>query len=450
MRYWYNLNGPFDPHPKVPHLIVRSFRRYSICLLVLLVGLAACGNSPDDDRSFAPEIRGDDVVPTETLAPTATQPSIDAQPNEGGNGDTVTADLFNETGAAVAVTSGLDSVNVTNVDSGQETETDIARTAGTLAAASGDGAWIAAIARLDGAVQVSLVQVGNEKASPVPISAGGEPQASPVASLDVIQLGDRIAWAPDNQHVIVAVSGLGMWLLDTDGDQTPVNIAGDLSVTAIAWSMSGQSFALGTWDTASKSASILTLSVQNPGGNPATVLALPVNDGRYVRSMVWGTEEVGVVFALRSSTGDMTVSNDLYAVSKLGTSMQLISSAGVAAPIAAIDQIALAANGTTIAFAIQVPGEVGLRFHSVWVTDAMSAGVIRANTTGIRKVFELDWTSRGLVVVGTRRVLDDGDGFVLSVVERLSNGAPESISVDRSPATPVGSPVASPAASPAS
>jgi hypothetical protein len=165
--------------------------------------------------------------------------------------------------------------------------------------------------------------------------------------------------------------------------------------------------------------------------------------------MVWGTEEVGVVFALRSATGDMTVSNDLYAVHKLGSPMQLVASAGVAAPIAAIDQVALAANGTTIAFAVQVPGEVGLRFHSVWVTDATATGAIRADTTGIRKVSELEWTTKGLVIVGTRRVLDAGNGYVLSVVERISNEPPAPIASDRSPATPVGSPVASPAASPA-
>ena len=198
------------------------------------------------------------------------------------------------------------------------------------------------------------------RATPIPLEASDLAQATPVTSLDVLQLGDRLAWAPDNQHVIVAVAGMGNWLMDTAGTQTPLTISTELSVTAITWSMSGQSFALGTWDPDTRSAAILTLSLQNPAGSPATVLALPVNDGRYIRSMVWGTEDVGVVFSLRSTTGDMTASNDLYSVRRLGSSMVLIASAGVAAPIAAIDQVALADNGTTIAFAIQVPGRGGI------------------------------------------------------------------------------------------
>lgn len=426
-------------------MISRISLRYIVVLLVLTLGLAACGNSSDDNRSFAPEIRGEDTVPTDTPPPTATIPGIDAQPNEGNTSDAATAELFGSTGPAQAVLAGLTTVALVTVDSGATVSTDVPNAQSTSSSVSPDGTRLITIDRSSGAPVVTMRLIGAEAGTPQPVATVEATSATPAAAISQIQLGDRIAWAPDNQHVVVAVAGAGVWLLDTAGNQTALSVASESAITAIAWSMSGQSVALGLWNNGSHSSVIATLSLQNPDASPVPILSLPESDGRYIRSMAWGTEQVGVLFALRSATGDMTVSNDLYSVRKLGEPMRLIASAGVAAPIAAIDQIALADNGTTVAFAVQVPGEVGLKFDSIWVTDVTGTGAVRANTSGLRRIAELEWTPRGLVVVGTRRVLDDGNGYVLNAVEIVSANAPVSITVDRSPATPVGSPEVSPA-----
>jgi hypothetical protein len=117
----------------------------------------------------------------------------------------------------------------------------------------------------------------------------------------------------------------------------------------------------------------------------------------------------------------------------------------VAAPAAVIDQIAVAGNGTTVAFTVLIPGEVGLRFHSVWVTDAVAPGLIQADTSGLRRVTDVVWTTVGLTVSGTRRTQQDGAAYQVAVVDRLTADASKQISADRSAATPVASPVASPA-----
>jgi hypothetical protein len=304
------------------------------------------------------------------------------------------------------------------------------------------------IDRAAGTVAVSLFDTKSGKKTAVKINENGTPVATPESAVTTIQTGDKIAWGPDSARVVVSIAGEGLFLIGTDASVSPLSAPVDSVVTALTWSLTGQSIGLGLWNGKINAASIDTINVQSPGSEPTQVLALGENDGRFVRSLVWGSEKVGLVFALRSATANYSASNDLYFLPRFGQSMQLLASAGVAAPIAVVDQVALAKDGATVAFTVLVPGDVGLRFHSVWVTNATSPAPVQANTTGIRRVAELGWTTSGLVIVGTRRVLNDGKAFQLTVVERLSGDAPESIANDRSPATPVGSPAASPVASP--
>ena len=113
-----------------------------------------------------------------------------------------------------------------------------------------------------------------------------------------------------------------------------------------------------------------------------------------------------------------------------------------------VDQVAIAGNGSTVAYTVLIPGEVGLRYHSLWLTDAEGASTARIETPGLRRVSDLVWTSQGLAVVGTRRESDNDEQFQSSVVELVTPDGLTEVGVVRSEATPVGSPQALPEASP--
>jgi hypothetical protein len=217
-------------------------------------------------------------------------------------------------------------------------------------------------------------------------------------------------------------------------------------VTAVAWSPTGQSIALGTWNNAQKSSAIVTVGAESLDSGGTRIFAMPEGDGRYIRSLAWGSERVGLVFALRAATSNFSLPNDLYFLPRFGEPMRLLASAGIAAPAAVVDQVAIAGNGTTVAFSILIPGTVGLRFHSVWVTDVLAPSPTQANTAGIRRVLDIRWTADGVLISGTRRAQRDGSAYQIAVVERLSSSKPVEIAADRSAPTPLASPAASPAA----
>jgi hypothetical protein len=262
--------------------------------------------------------------------------------------------------------------------------------------------------------------------------------------MKVIQTGDHIAWKKDGSGAIVSVGGVGVYLADDKLNMTEIRAARSMTVTAVAWSPSEQSIAIGAWDGAHQSAILTTVSVQAVEGPGTSVLALPEGDGRYVRSLAWGSEEVGLVFALRAASSNFSLPNDLYYLPRFGQPMRLLATAGVAAPAAVVDEVAVAQNGTTVAFTVLIPGQVGLRFHSVWVTDALTPAPVQADTSGLRRVNELEWTTDGLAVSGTRRTQENGAAYQIAVVERLGAEKSHQVSTDRSAATPVASPIASP------
>ena len=121
-------------------------------------------------------------------------------------------------------------------------------------------------------------------------------------------------------------------------------------MTAVAWSPSGESIAIGTWNNQQKAAVIVTVAVQALNSPGTQVFALPDADGRYIRSLAWGAEKVGLIFALRAVSSNFALPSDLYFLPRFGEPMRLLASAGVAAPAAVVDQVAIAGNGTTVAF----------------------------------------------------------------------------------------------------
>jgi hypothetical protein len=424
----------------------------AVVFAIALITLSACGNSNSDDgdRSFAPETGSNAQLPTETPGPTSTPAPIDRQPGETVALATPSEDLFRAPGSAAAIASGLDRVTVVQLDSGKTTDLPVRRSSAILAVAAPDGSRCLVIDRSGGRVSVRMYGTdGKETASWSPKSSTATPVASPIATpaagTSSIMTGDRIVWKRDGSGAVIAVSGVGVFVADAKLKLTPLKIGRPYAVTAVAWSPSEQSIAVSIWDGERQAASILTASVQSPDSEGTPVLALPDGDGRYVRSLAWGMERVGLVFALRAASTNFSLPNDLYYLPRFGQPMRLLASAGVAAPAAVIDQIAVAGNGTTVAFTVLIPGEVGLRFHSVWVTDAVTPGLIQADTSGLRRVTDVEWTTVGLTVSGTRRAQQDGAAYQVAVVDHLTADASKQISADRSAATPVASPVASPA-----
>ncbi len=275
--------------------------------------------------------------------------------------------------------------------------------------------------------------------------AAASPEASPT-SATISQTGDRISWSRDSAHVAIWLSGIGLFVADQELKMSPVTDTVIQNVTALTWSPTGQSIGIGLWNSEQRSASIVSIGVGNLDAVPTTVLNTAEGDGRFVRSLAWGNERVGLVFTLRSTGSNMSLPNDLFSVPRFGEPMRLLASAGVAAPAAVIDLVAIADDGSTVAFSVLVPGEVGLRFHSVWVTDATAPRPVRATTIGLRRISEMVWTGEGLVVSGTRRTQDDAGTYQVAVVEQISTAEPVSIATQQSQATPVGSPAASPVA----
>jgi hypothetical protein len=423
----------------------------AFALTLILLTVAACGGGDDDsNRTFAPETGGGTVVEqTPTAGPTLTVPPVDRQPGEGAAVASASDSLFKETGSASAIASGLDQVSIVNMDNGKARDLPIQRSSAVLAVAAPDGSRCLVIDRSGTTAALRLYDRGGKeiaswspKQSATPVAATPEISAAPNGK--VIQAGDHIAWKRDGSAAIVSVSGVGVFLADDTLKLTEIKTAPGLTVTAVAWSPSEQSIAIGAWDGAHQSAVLTTASVQSLESPGTPVLALPEGDGRYVRSLAWGSEKVGLVFALRAASSNFSLPNDLYYLPRFGQPMKLLATAGIAAPAAVVDDVAVAQNGTTVAFTVLIPGQVGLRFHSVWVTDALAPALAQADTSGLRRVNALEWTTDGLAVAGTRRTQENGADFQIAVVERLGAEKSQQVSADRSPATPIASPVASP------
>jgi dipeptidyl aminopeptidase/acylaminoacyl peptidase len=272
------------------------------------------------------------------------------------------------------------------------------------------------------------------------------PGATPVTA-ETIQSGDRIVWNQQSSHAIVGIEDVGVFVADKDLNLTPIAPTEPTSLTAVAWVPTGQSVALASWDSSLQAARILTASLQDLS-RLTLVLELAEGDGRFVRSIAWGNEGVGLVFALRSLNAGSSFPSDLYHLPRFGQPMRLLATAGAAAPAAVVDQIAIAGNGSTIAYTVLIPGEVGFRFHSLWITDAEAPDPIRIDTPGVRRVTDLVWTSRGLALIGTRREATGDTQTQASVVELVTMDGLTTIAAVRSEATPVGSPQTSPDASP--
>lgn len=431
----------------------RSVRLRTLsCLIVLLLLLAACGgddDSQDEDRSFAPEIHGDTQLPTTTPAPTSTFAPLDIQPGESGQSSADAGQLLDQTGPAKAVLSGLNTFSIVKVDSGEAAELGVPRGTSTSVTLSPDGTRAVIVDRTGTATAVRMIDDTGKVVGEWSPAADASPVASPVANDGAsAQIADRVVWSRDSSNVAIWVSGAGLHLADTSLAMRPVDAIADMHITAMAWSPSAKSLAVALWNGDTDSAAIVSVNVDSPAAAPGTLMQTAESDGRFIRSMAWGNERVGIVFALRSVGSGSTLPNDLYMVPRFGEPMRLLASAGVAAPAAAIDQISIADDGATVAFTVLVPGQVGLRLHSIWVTSATSAEPVRLDSSGLRRVTDISWTERGLVVSAIRRNRSETGYVQIAVVESLKVEGADELFREASPATPFASPVASPVSSP--
>lgn len=414
--------------------------------LLLMGALAACGDE-ESDRTFAPETGGAGLVSTSTPMPTSTVPPLDRQPGESPGESDDPSKLFQQTGSAEVMTAGWEDVSLVTVPSGKSRDLPVRRGPSILAVAAPDGTACLVLDRSESLPSVRLYRGdGSLVARWSPKVTRATPQASPSPGSRMIVTGDEISWKQDGTGAVIAIAGEGVFVTDKELNVREVQAGRQNAVTAVAWSPTGQSIAIGTWNLQQKSAAIITVGVQSLDSPGTRVFSLPEGDGRYVRSLVWGSERVGLIFALRAISSNFALPNDLYFLPRFGEPMRLLASAGIAAPAAVVDQVAIAGNGSTVAFSILVPGSAGLRFHSIWLTDALAPASTRANTIGIRRVNEIRWTQAGVSISGTRRAQTDGSAFQVAVVERLSAVEPVEIAAERSKPTPLASPLASPLA----
>lgn len=433
---WNGLLISVSAHPRSS-----TFRSACAACLTLLM-MAACG-SEEPNREFAPEINDEQVIETATLVPTSTPAALNRQPGETGPGSGNVTELIEQTGPVLAVPYGLEELSVLTIADTAISATGVPQAAGTVSALAPDGTLLLSIERSNGAAEVVGRSLSGKEVARWQPPSDGTPVATPSTPVNV-HSGDHIEWDAQSAHALVSIGRIGVFIADRELNLTPVAPDQLSTITTAAWAPTGQSVALASWDTERKAANIQTVALQDMT-RLTSVLELAESDGRFVRSMAWGNESVGLVFTLRAVGQGFALPSDLYQLPRFGQPMRLLATAGAAAPAAVIDQIAIASNGSTVAYTVLIPGDVGYRYHSLWLTDAATPGVTRIDTPGLRRVSDLLWTSDGLALVATRRAAEGDNQYLIAVVTLVTSDELTDIGEVRSAATPIGSPRASPA-----
>ena len=220
-------------------------------------------------------------------------------------------------------------------------------------------------------------------------------------------------------------------------------------VTTLGWTGDSTLALVATYDQSRSTGNLTGVPLE---GWLRSILRLPAEDGRRIVFVASPIASPDVFFVARSAVDDWTAQNNLYRIPLIGGVPSVVLATGLAGPAGAVDRIAIADDGRTVAASILIPRGDDLTFHSLWLTDIETSSPLRVETDAIGLVSRLTWTPDGLFLIGAQRERSESASRLVTVSLLLdADGVLLEVGRSESPATPIASPIASPdAATPVS
>ena len=426
-----------------------NLARTALFGLVLAVVLGACAD--EGGPSFAPDAATETAVSALTPEATSTSQVIDRQPGEDRDVVRTLPELATGRGTttAVAIWDG-DSLSLYDSSTGTARHVRLQEPTGIVAVAtSNDGSTIVALRREASSLVLERIGAAGERLSALDLAgpAPGTPSAvaggTPVAAAAVTR--DRLELSPDGRHVVV---------VSAEGDLSIVSVGPTLAVaraikdfgdvSALGWTGDGTLALVATYDPSRSTGNLTGVPLE---GRLRSVLRLPADDGRRILFVASPAGSSNVFYVARSADDDWTAQNNLYRIPLIGGVPTVVLATGLVGPAGAVDRIAVADDGRTVAASLLVPRGADLAFHSLWVTDLETARPLEVETGALGLISRMGWTPNGLFLVGVQRERDQSASRLVTVSLRLGDdGALRELGRSHSAATPVASPIASPAA----
>jgi hypothetical protein len=417
--------------------------------VLALAGVSLVGCADDAaDRSFAPiggVTAGPGGTPTLPTVEPAAPPTVPAAPT------LTTAELFQPRGAPSRIYFEVGGALWSRSPGGAPAEffqpeagTRIVGTApspsgdrvGVLLGREAEGAPTTDLLVLDGAGQ-ELQRI--EDLGRIVGPEGGAPAAVVVD------------WSPQGDQLLAAFASGELARFDASGSGTPGVVAATPVGTPVAarWSPSGAVIAVLAEDESDgRALSLIPIDQATPQA------AVALGENRSPSAIAWSPNGKALLVVERGVGGSPTTSGDLWEIGLEAGKRRLIASAGVAAPIAAVDLVEPSPDGQTVAFTVVVPEGERTRFHSLRIEELRSGRALEVPVPEGEAVADLWWTGDGLVfrsVPGASAASgDEGGAFGLYLAtgegeperifafEGAEGGSPEA----GTPSPPAASPVA--------
>ena len=342
-----------------------------------------------------------------------------------------------------------DTVSLYDATGGAARLVRLAEPTGVVAvASSNDGSSIVALRRDASGLWLDRIGAAGERMGTLNLTvqqAGtpASPAATPTAGAPLTR--DRLELSPDGRHVVV---------VSADGDLSIVAVATELvvaraiedfgDVSTLGWTGDGTLALVATYDSSRSTANLTGVPLE---GRLRSILRLPADDGRRILFMASPIGSSDVFYVARSADDDWTAQNNLYRIPLIGGVPSVVLATGLAGPAGAVDRIAVADDGRSVAASLLVPRGADLAFHSLWVTDLATPRPQEVYTGDLGLISRLAWTPNGLFVVGVQRERDETASRLATVALRLgADGSLVELGRSQSAATPVASPIGSPAA----
>jgi hypothetical protein len=408
--------------------------------------------------SFAPDAATETAVSALTPLPTPTTQSIDRQPGEREDTERTLAELAAGRGStsAIATREGT-TLTVYDAATGATRQIRLTVAAGTVAVvSSSDGSTMVALRRDGGRLVLDRLDDGGEpvvsldlsarstgaEASPAsssPVSGSPVPVGSPSTDGEPVTR-DRIEISPDGRHVVVISREGDLSIVAVSATLDVVRVVQDFGdVTTLGWTGDGTLALVATYDRSRSTGNLTGVPLD---GRLRSILRLPAGDQRRIVHVASPADSPDVFYVARSAVENWTDQNNLYRIPLAGGDPSVVLATGVIGPAGAVDRIAVADDGRTVAASLLIPSGDELTFHSLWVTDVETARPLEVGTGALGLVSRLAWTRDGLMVVGAQRERNETSSRLVTVSLLLdADGALRELGRNESPATPVASPI---------
>jgi hypothetical protein len=212
-----------------------------------------------------------------------------------------------------------------------------------------------------------------------------------------------VDWSPQGEAILVGFRDGGIASVPV-GDGAPKLLLSSTDARhpqAASWSPTGQEFAFLDRAGADQPMALYRASVA--AGKPAPKVVAPSGDSAAsIQRFAWLPDGRSLLFTQQGGALG-SGSTDLWQVGIDGSDRKLVASAGVAAPVAQINQFAPSTDGRSVAYAIDVPTAAGPKFDSLWLRELDAGRPIQAPMPSGLSVVRMWWTSAGLVVEATIR-----------------------------------------------